>query len=743
MIDEVTMDEERKTVSGTVDSIIYQSDQTAYTVCVLDCGGDPVTVVGALPYIAEGDSVTCYGDFVVHPTHGEQFRCDYFERTMPESEGDILRYLSSGNVKGVGPKTAARIVEKFGEDSFEVIEKHPDWLAQINGISPKKAAIISKSFAEMTGVRNVIMFCRNLCSVESAMRIYKKWGADAIERIRDDPYRLCRDFSGIGFKRADEIALTLGVEPDAPRRLEAGVKYTLENLIRQTSNTLISKEELTAALSETLGVDADAATKAIALSVAGGATAMISRGGVSYYTTQRVDRAERYSAAKLALLDRQCAAVPTHDTVKLIEKCENEAGIKYATLQKDAIYAALTAGVSIITGGPGTGKTTVVRALISIFNSLGLRCALAAPTGRAAKRMSEATSCEAATIHRMLEMEYSGDDENLSFLRDDRNLLSEDAFIIDEASMIDVMLFEALLRAIKPGARVVFIGDADQLPPVGAGNVLADLISSAAFPVTRLNKIFRQSEESMIVTNAHRINNGEMPDVSRKDGDFFFLRRSGDASTADAVRELISERLPRAYGKSFAESVQVITPSRKGVCGTVELNRSLQALLNPPSVDRAELAFGERTIRVGDRVMQTKNNYEIEWEKDGAEGRGVFNGDIGTVLSIDREESTMRISFDERVCDYDFAWADDLDHAYAITVHKSQGSEYGAVIMPLYRCAPMLISRNLLYTAITRAQNMVILVGSEDVLRQMVATERHAERRTALADHIREATGER
>ena len=592
----------------------------------------------------------------------------------------------------------------------------------------------------MTGVRNVIMFCRNLCSVENAMRIYKKWGAAAVERIREDPYRLCREFSGIGFKRADEIALSLGIAPDAPRRLEAGVRYTLDNLIRQTSNTLISKDELVSALVGTLGVDDKAAQNAIALSVTNGATAMLTRGGVMYFTTERVDRAERYSAMKLALLDRKCASVQTADTVKLIQKCENEAGIKYAPLQKEAIYSALTAGVSVITGGPGTGKTTVVRALISIFHSLGLRCALAAPTGRAAKRMSEATSCEAATIHRMLEMEYSGDDENASFLRDDKNLLAEDAFIIDEASMIDAMLFEALLRAVKPGARMVFIGDADQLPPVGAGNVLADVISSDAFPVVRLNQIFRQSEESAIVTNAHRINCGEMPDVSRKNSDFFFLRRQSDAASAAAIRELISERLPRAYGKSFAESVQVITPSRKGVCGTEELNRTLQALLNPPSPEKAERTFGERVIREGDRVMQTKNNYEIEWEKNGAEGRGVFNGDIGTVLSIDFESSSMTISFDERVCEYDFAWTDDLDHAYAITVHKSQGSEYAAVIVPLYRCAPMLLTRNLLYTAITRAEKMVILVGSEDVLAQMVATERKTERRTALADHIREAT---
>lgn len=732
------MANDKTSVSGTVDNVIYQSNDTGYTVCMLDCDGEPVTVVGTLPYIAEGDRITAYGEFVTHPVHGRQLRCDYFERTMPESSSDILRYLSSGAVRGIGPKTAARLVEKFGEDTFDVIENHPDWLTQVSGISPKRAATVSQSFAEMSGVRNVIMFCRNLCTAESAMRIYKKWGTSAVGRIREDPYRLCREFSGIGFARADEIALALGIAADDPRRLDAGVSFALGNLIRSTSNTLISAEELVSSLTSLLGVERQSADAAVIRAVEQGSIVRLDQGGITYFTTEQIDRAERYSAAKLRLINDKCPAVPVTDTVTLISKCENEAGIQYAPLQKEAIYAALSAGICIITGGPGTGKTTIVRALLSIFASIGLRSALAAPTGRAAKRMSETTGQESTTLHRLLEMEYAGDGENARFLRDDSNLLSEDAFIIDEASMIDVLLLEAFMRAVKPGARIVFIGDADQLPPVGAGNVLSDMIRSGMFGVVRLSQIFRQSSESSIVTNAHRINRGELPDVSRSDSDFFFLRRGSDAETARTVGELVADRLPRAYGREFAGSIQVITPSRRGACGTEELNRSLQAMLNPPSPHKAQRAFGEKIIRVGDRVMQTKNNYELEWERWGTEGRGIFNGDIGTVLAIDAEESAMTVSFDERECKYDFESVQDLEHAYAITVHKSQGSEYGAVIVPLYHCAPMLLTRNLLYTAITRAERMVILVGSPEILRRMVETENRTERRTALAQRISE-----
>lgn len=725
-------------VSGSVDSVIYMNEETGYTVCLLESEGECITVVGTLPYIVEGDQITAYGEFVNHNVYGQQFKCEYYERVLPESKGDILRYLSSGAIKGVGPRTAQRIVAHFGEDTFDVIENHPDWLSEINGISRKKAASISQSFREMAGARDVIMFCQNLCSADIAMKIYKKWGHDSVGRIRENPYRLCGEFSGIGFKRADEIALTVGIPHDSPERLSHGITYTLNTLIQRTGNTFVDSDELCMSASSVLGVSEDAVRDAAVRAISEGELFSREKGGHTFITTAALERAEGYCARKLTLIHKQCPTVSLTDTALLIGRCEADAGISYADLQKEAIFSVLTGGVSIITGGPGTGKTTVVRALISIFASLGIKTALAAPTGRAAKRMSEATSEEAKTIHRLLEMEYSGDDESERFLRNEKNLLEEGAIIIDEASMIDIFLFDSLLRAVKPGAHIVLIGDSDQLPPVGAGNVLADLITSDAFPVVRLTQIFRQSGESMIVTNAHRINEGKAPDVSRTDADFFFLRRQSDDACASTVAELISKRLPTAYGKDILSGIQVITPSRKGQCGTVELNRRLQEILNPKSYEKEEKTFGEKVIRVGDRVMQTKNNYSIEWEKNGYAGVGIFNGDIGTVLSIDRDSASMQISFDERVCDYEFAHVDELEHAYAITVHKSQGSEYPVVIIPLYHCAPMLLSRNLLYTAITRASKMVILVGSSDVLSVMIENERKADRVTFLASRIAE-----
>lgn len=744
MPEELTINEQKKnmSVSGTVDSVIYSSEETGYTVCLLESEGECVTVVGTLPYLTEGDRITAYGSFVNHPVYGVQFKCDFFERVMPETKGDILRYLSSGAVKGIGPKTASRIVDKFGEDSFDVIENHPDWLAEINGISQKKAAVISQSFREMAGARDVIMFCRNLCSGATAMRIYKKWGRDSVGKIRENPYRLCSEFHGIGFRRADEIALTIGTDKNSHERLSAGISYVLSAYMQKTGNTLMPEGELTDTSAALLDVPAEILAPVLDDEIKRSHAVGTVSNGERYISLPRAAEAEKYCAAKLVQLYRLCPRIGDTDIPILISRCENDSHIEYADLQKEAIYAALSGGVCVITGGPGTGKTTVIRALISIFDGLGLKCALAAPTGRAAKRMSEATSYEAKTVHRLLEMEYTGDDENASFLRDEKNLLDENVFIIDEASMIDIFLFHSLLRAIKPGARLILIGDADQLPPVGAGNVLDDLICSEAFPLVRLTRIFRQSGESMIVTNAHMINEGKFPDCSNKDGDFFLMPRYSDGETASTVAELIKKRLPAKYGKDIAGDIQIITPSRKGASGTVELNARLQQLLNPRAPEKAEKAFGEKIFRDGDRVMQTKNNYSVEWEKDSVSGVGIFNGDIGQLISVDHASGTFRINFDGRICDYDFAFADELDHAYAVTVHKSQGSEYPFVIIPLYRCAPMLLTRNLIYTAITRASRMAILVGDPSVLSTMIENTGHTKRLTRLKENITEARGE-
>lgn len=725
-------------VSGTVDSVIFANEDNGYTVCLLDSEGECITVVGTMPYLSEGDRITAYGAFTDHPTYGTQFKCEYFERILPESKGDILRYLSSGAVKGVGPKTAQRIVDKFGEDTFDVMENHPDWLTQIGGISPKKAATISQSFSEMSGVRDVIMFCRNLCSGAVAMKIYQKWGRESVGRIRENPYRLCSEFSGIGFSRADSIALTVGADKLSYERLSAGLRYIIMSYMQSTGNTLMKREELEVEGEKLLSAPRERLGEVIDGELSRRQLYCITEGEENFIILPEAREAEKYSAQKLCQLSRLCPVIDSSDISLLISRCEKEGNIRYAKLQTDAIYSVLSDGVSVITGGPGTGKTTVIRALITIFRSLGLSCALCAPTGRAAKRMSEATSCEAKTVHRLLEMEFTGDEEKSSFLRNEKNLLEENVFIIDEASMIDVFLLSSFLRAVKPGARVVFIGDANQLPPVGAGNVLRDLISSERFPVVALTQIFRQSEESMIVTNAHLINEGKFPDCTRKDGDFFLLTRHSERDISRTVAELICKRLPKTYGEDIVNSIQVITPSRKGLAGTVELNRSLQELLNPKSPEKAEKSFGEKTFREGDRVMQTKNNYSIEWTKDNISGVGIFNGDIGTVEGVDHSAGTFTIEFDERRCEYGFELSEELEHAYAITVHKSQGSEYPVVLIPLYRCAPMLLTRNLIYTAITRASRMVILIGDPAVLDFMINNEGKCDRLTSLCRYLSE-----
>ncbi len=728
-------------VSGIVETIVYRNDENGYTVCEIeDLSGMLITAVGILPYVSEGDKITAAGSWTNHNVYGRQFKVDSFEKTLPVEENDILRYLASGAVKGIGPKTAQRMVEKFGRDTLEILENNPDWLTDIPGISQKKAHEISANYKEISGARSVMMFCRDFFTPETSMKIYKKWGGGAVERIRSNPYGLCGTFRGISFRRADQIAAQLGMAADSEERIRQGLSHVLSNESAKMGHTCLPEALLLqCALDLLFGGDRSMESRVadcLNECVADNRLIAVTKGGERLIYLPAAFRAETYAAKKLKQIARNCPRMDVRDIGRIIEKSEAESGVKYAALQRQAIAEALTNGVMVLTGGPGTGKTTIIKGLISIFSSLDYEVCLAAPTGRAAKRMSEATSHEAKTIHRLLEMDPS--EEDGAFLRNESDPLDEDVIIIDEASMIDIMLLEALLKAIRNGARLILIGDGDQLPSVGAGNVLWDICESDVFRVVRLTEVFRQSEESLIITNAHRINEGILPELHRTDGDFFYLRRESEEQIRDTVVDLVQNRLPRSYGADIVNRIQVITPSRKGMSGTEVLNVGLQAALNPPSPGKAERQCRDVIFREGDRVMQTKNNYGVEWSTSmGKMGMGIFNGDIGVVRSIDRDSETMEISFDDRECVYDFSMLDELDHAYAVTVHKSQGSEYPVVIIPLFRCAPMLLTRNLLYTAVTRASKMVILVGSEGVLRQMVENGKHSERCTLLGEFLK------
>ncbi len=727
-------------VSGIVDSIIYANEENGYCVAEIeDTDGQPVVVTGIIPYLSEGDKITAYGAWTNHPTYGRQFKAETYEKSLPAEEGEMLRYLASGAVKGIGPKTAQKIIERFGTDAFDVIENHADWLTDIPGITPKKAEKMSENFKSISGARSVMMFCRDFFTPQTAMKIYKKWGNAAVDKIRANPYRLCEDFWGISFSRADQIAMSMGMDADSDERVIHGAVYVLRTEAVRSGHTCLPTDEVVRCVCDLLfdGEDrGERVRECIDEAVSRMTVVRQKKNGAEVLADAGLYKAEAYTAKKLASMTALCPKIGERDAMLMIEKSEAAAGITYAKAQKEALFSAMSSGVMILTGGPGTGKTTIIKGLISIFSSLEYEVALAAPTGRAAKRMSEATSHEAKTIHRLLEVDFA-DETGSKFSRNEDNTIDADVLIVDEASMIDIFLMEALLRALKNGSRLVLIGDSDQLPSVGAGNVLADLIASGRFTTVRLTEIFRQSDEGLIITNAHRINTGELPETSRKDADFFFLPRETEEGIAATVVDLVSSRLPKSYGREVIEKIQIITPSRKGQSGTDNLNAALQASLNPPSKKKTEIVFRDRTYRVGDRIMQTKNNYMIEWTTgDGREGMGVYNGDIGVIDSIDAGERTMDVLFDERRCTLDYTMLDEIDHAYAITVHKSQGSEYPVVIIPLYSCAPMLQSRNLLYTAVTRAEKMVILVGKRAVLETMVGNNTHAVRCTMLREML-------
>ena len=728
------------TLGGTIESVVFQNGKNGWSVLEMSCGDELVTVVGHFPEIHAGDEIRVIGVWVSHPSYGRQFKAESYEPAVPTTQAAILKYLSSGAVKGIGPALARRIVDRFGADTLDILENDPGRLAAVRGISPQKAETISGEYRRQFGVRRCILFLQqyNVTPAES-IRIWKKFGVQSVDLVRKNPYVLCGAGLWIGFERADAIAEKMGIGREDSFRIGAGVSHVLRHNLYSGGHTYIPWDKLCATAAAMLGVDRGLAEQAVETLRQGGELVVETIGGRRGVFLPDVYRAETYVAGRLTLM-AGLNPPPMGDCLIRIHEAEEKYGITYAEKQKAAIESACDHNLLILTGGPGTGKTTTLNAIITVYECMGLKVALAAPTGRGAQRMSEVSGREAKTIHRLLEMEYNEEDVP-RFARNEHNLLDCGALIVDEVSMVDILLFESLLRALPMSCRLVMVGDADQLPPVGAGNVLRDMIDSGRVPTVRLEEIFRQAAESYIVRGAHRIVRGEPPEFARREGDFFFMPRYTAAQVRSTVTELVMTRLPAAYGFDPAEDIQVLVPGRKGELGTGALNAALQQALNPPEPGRAQRAFGPVTFREGDKVMQVRNNYDIPWvREDGEHGAGVFNGDIGVLETVNPHSGLMRVRFDDRAVDYPPENIDELELAYAITVHKSQGSEFRAVVLPLFSGAPQLFYRNLLYTAVTRARELAVIVGREETVLGMVRNNKKTRRYTGLREFLQADT---
>ncbi len=720
-------------LDGIVEDIIYTNGENGYTVCVINYEGQPVTAVGIMPYIGEGESIKVQGEWTVHSTFGRQFKVSYFEKKLPTTTSAITRYLASGAIKGIGPVTAERIVERFGEDTLDVIENNPRWLCDIKGISPKRADEINKSYIQQFGMRSVMMFCNEFFGPALSVKVFKTYGSAAIDIIKTTPYRLCADIVGIGFEKADKVAMSLGFSLDCLERAEAGIVHTLNLASINGGHCYLPESELAETASRILKVERKNVLAAAERLVSCDRLKKFSLGEENAFALAELYSAEVYIAAKLHALSEFKFPYVLTGLDEQITELENKNKIQYAPEQRDAIRFAFTGGVTVITGGPGTGKTTIIKAILDICNILKFSCVLAAPTGRAAQRMFESSGKEAKTIHRLLEASRAENGEH-RFSRGEDNPLSQKVIVLDEMSMVDTNLMCALLKAVKPGSYLVLIGDPDQLPPVGPGNCLNDIIASEKFDVVMLNKIFRQAEQSLIVMNAHAINRGEMPKLNIRDNDFFFLEKRDTNEIIRLLIAFISERLPKRYDADPFEDIQVISCTRKGSLGTVELNAAFQEALNPKSPRKPEKKYGASIFRVGDKVMQIKNDYDLEWRRGNETGMGIFNGDIGRILEIDIKNEFLTVDFDGRETEYDFSQLEELEHAYAVTAHKSQGSEYRIVVIPAFDAPFPLMTRNLLYTAVTRAKEMVVIVGSSGSIKTMVGNNRIPVRHTALKE---------
>lgn len=730
---------ERVTVEGSVDAVIFQNEENGYTVLLLRVDGEdePITVVGCIPCAAAGEGMTVTGVWVNHPVHGPQLSAESVERRLPQEEEDIVSYLSSGILKGIGPATAQRLVERFGADTLRVLEEEPERLRTIKGITAKKAMELSEAFRALTGLRQVMEFlARYDLPVYLAMAVQRTYGDNALQMLRDDPYILSRAQFGVDFAVADAIAISMGFGGDDPCRLRAAIEYELAHNAGN-GHVFLPREKLLAATAQLVDVDTDTVEAVLDKLIDSFAVVEKPIANVRGCYLPRLYQAETFVAQRLLSMLR-APVEQLRQVDKTIDAIEKEQGVSYAPLQRQAVRMAAEGGVLLLTGGPGTGKTTSLRGIVALYRRMGLDVALLAPTGRAAKRLGEVTDCDAQTIHRALGMSYNDLTGQAAFKKNGSDPLEAHAVIVDEMSMVDLELMQALLEALRPGCRLVLVGDPDQLPSVGAGNVLGDLLRSTVVPTVSLTQVFRQAEQSAIIRNAHAVNMGQPPQLDSNQGDFFFLCRRSPDRLVQTVVELCRDRLPRNMNIP-AEQIQVLSPTRKGACGTVSLNRALQAALNPPSPQKRQKQWGDVTFRVGDRVMQTKNNYDVLWEKDdGTAGSGIFNGDVGVIQDIDSSGELIVLRFDDRTATYTADLLSQLDMAYAITVHKSQGSEYPAVILVSAPAAPSLMVRGVLYTAITRARRMLIMVGDDAVPARMAENDRQQRRYSGLRRRLKE-----
>ena len=736
---------EEHILRGVVEGVTYQNntgDFSVFTVLYEEDGTAQTMVCTARAAVNAGEDVELTGSFVMHPTYGQQFKANVVERVMPKTVTGMEKYLASGIIKGIGAKRATMIIEEFGIATFDIIENRPDLLAQIKGISKKAALGIGKEFAEKAAQRNTMIYLQSLgLTANQSDKIYKKYEAGVIEKIKTNPYVLAEDIFGIGFKIADMIAAKAGIDFGSPFRISAGVKHVLTEGLGD-GHVYLPKGVLVGQAALLLGLDeAEIENQIIKMQIEG----EIKQERVVYRDVEEIAvylnayyHADVYVARKLLELNTALAgsAMDSHS----IGEVERASGIVLAKLQKVAVEEALANGVLVITGGPGTGKTTTINTIIRILERHGQKIELCAPTGRAAKRMSEATGRPASTIHRLLGIFMPKQEKELSKTElPDEQVLHTDCVIVDESSMVDIMLMFRLLKSLRPGTRLILVGDVNQLPPVGPGNVLKDIINSGKIKTVYLDEIFRQSQQSAIVMNAHKINQGIYPVINDKESDFFFKREADAGKVVSIIADLASKRLPKFMNADAVKDIQVLTPQRKSLIGVENLNTVLQEVLNPPSYNKAEKQMGSFVFREGDKVMQVKNNYGIVWrtEDNFEEGAGMFNGDEGIIISIDSSERIVKVRFDDdRLVEYDFSQLDELVLAYAITIHKSQGSEYDIVILPIHSGPPMLLNRNLLYTAITRAKKMAVIVGVPATLQRMVDNVRENERYSTLAYRI-------